>query len=116
MVTKKKKKKTKKEKLATARNWRLKKTYGIDLVQWNKIFQEQGGCCFICGRHLKIGGKNTRFSANTDHCHETGRIRGILCRRCNTDIVPFFEKNVVQAANLYTYLTRETNYGIVPIR
>lgn len=79
-----------------------------------EILNEQKGLCAVCGRKLQLRGKNTRWKANTDHCHETGRIRGILCRRCNSDVVPFFEKDIERAKNLYKYLTREKHYGYVP--
>lgn len=91
-----------------------KRKYGLSKEQWLMIFNDQDGKCFICNRKLKIGGRTTPRTASTDHCHETGKIRGILCMGCNTRIVPHFEKNTILAKNLFDYLTRETNYGVVP--
>jgi hypothetical protein len=97
-----------------ARDYHYRKTYGITYETFLEILQEQGKSCFVCGRKLKLSGKNTRSTANLDHCHTTGRIRGILCRRCNMDLIPFFEKDLEQAKRLHEYLTRKTNYGFVP--
>ncbi len=66
--------------------WRestLKKRYGIDLKMFNDLLISQDGCA-IC--HEQQGSK--RFFV--DHCHETGKVRGVLCPRCNT-LVGFIE-------------------------
>ena len=64
------------------RNRTLKAKYGIDLWEYNQMFEEQAGCCGICQQH------QTRFkrALAVDHCHETGEVRGLLCRECNTGI------------------------------
>ncbi len=63
------------------RNSNLKKKYGITLEAWNEMFLEQGSVCAICAT------SNPRGSNwHTDHCHVTGKIRGILCGWCNTGI------------------------------
>jgi len=54
------------------------KRYGIDFEQWKDMLLEQGGCCKCCGTD-NPGGKNW----HVDHCHDTGKVRGILCWRCN---------------------------------
>lgn len=46
------------------------------------MFAEQNGCCAICGDHQS----NQARSMAVDHCHETGRVRGLLCMKCNTGI------------------------------
>jgi hypothetical protein len=43
------------------------------------LFDEQNGCCAICRRDFQVCGKQI-----VDHDHETGFIRGLLCRSCNT--------------------------------
>lgn len=42
------------------------------------LFAEQGGTCAIC-ELPEISGRSLAI----DHCHETGRVRGLLCNRCN---------------------------------
>lgn len=57
----------------------LKKSYGITLEEYDKMFQEQGFVCKICNRPKPEGAQNF----HVDHCHTTGAIRGILCPSCN---------------------------------
>lgn len=57
----------------------LKKQYGLSLSQWEQLFEKQGRKCSACG-NLEPSGKK---GWATDHDHETGKIRGILCQPCN---------------------------------
>lgn len=59
---------------------RLMRKYGITLAFYNELLAKQHGKCAICG-----GGNGTHKLA-IDHCHATGRVRGLLCKRCNTAI------------------------------
>jgi len=61
---------------------RLKYKFGITLDDYNKMFAEQGGCCAICGDHQS----NHQRAFAVDHCHDTGKVRGLLCINCNTGI------------------------------
>lgn len=53
--------------------------YGISTADYFTLLRAQEGKCAICQRcdgwHLHI-----------DHCHETGEVRGLLCRRCNSGL------------------------------
>lgn len=55
--------------------------YGITIDDYHRMHADQDGRCPICLR---------RFSAsvqpNIDHCHTTGRVRGLLCQPCNTTL------------------------------
>lgn len=57
------------------------KRHGLTLVSYELMWKRQCGLCALCAAVL-IQGKTTHI----DHCHETGRIRGLLCRRCNYSI------------------------------
>lgn len=92
------------------KNYQLVTTYEITLEIWEKIWKEQKGCCFICGRKMKRKGKRTMRTPNVDHCHETNKVRGLLCTACNTRIVPHFEKHPERIDNLKIYLTRDVDY------
>lgn len=46
---------------------------------YDNLFKKQKGCCAICGRHQAGLGK----AFDVDHCHSTGKIRGLLCNSCN---------------------------------
>lgn len=60
-----------------SRKWRLKNIFQIDADQYSAILQEQGGRCAICRREPE----DRRLAI--DHDHDTKRIRGLLCFRCN---------------------------------
>ena len=61
----------------------MQKNYGISLSIYNHIFNQQKGVCAIC--HLpQKSTRNERLAI--DHCHETGRVRGLLCDGCNRGI------------------------------
>lgn len=57
------------------RKWQLSTRYGLTPEQVEAMRVSQGGACAICKKHLD------RF--HVDHCHATGRVRGLLCHRCN---------------------------------
>lgn len=62
------------------RNKFLKYYYGITLEKYNEMFKNQNGCCAICKKHqVEL---NKRLFV--DHCHNTGKIRKLLCQKCNT--------------------------------
>jgi Recombination endonuclease VII len=60
---------------------KLRSSYGLTVEQYQEMVRQQNGVCAICGRPPKGGKKTKRLSV--DHCHKTGRIRGLLCTRCN---------------------------------
>ena len=60
----------------------LKKNYGISLEDYNKLFNDQNGLCLGCYRHQK---QLTR-SLDVDHCHDSGKVRGLLCSNCNRSL------------------------------
>ena len=62
-----------------SREYFLKYNYNITLIDYNKMFEEQEGKCKICGVHQD---KLNRI-LGTDHNHDTGIVRGLLCNRCN---------------------------------
>lgn len=64
--------------------------YGITLEQYEQMLEAQGGVCAICGRpeRSKVYKHGPRSLA-VDHGHETGRIRGLLCFSCNTNLGKF---------------------------
>ena len=66
----------------SSRKLHLQKRYGITLEQYATLLLEQGGACGICGRRDNL--PNKHFAV--DHCHKTGRVRGLLCSRCNSGL------------------------------
>lgn len=68
-----------KEKSAT-RERHLVRKYGITEDVYKQMLADQGGCCAICGALEK---EQFKHVLHVDHCHATGRVRGLLCRGCN---------------------------------
>lgn len=66
--------------------WReshLKRTYDISQDEYDTLAKAQNYSCKLCGKHAS---EEPRGNLVVDHCHETGRIRGLLCSVCNTGI------------------------------
>lgn len=66
----------------TSRWLRIERSYGIDRATYETLLESQGGVCAICGNPER--GKKNHLSI--DHCHDTGKVRGLLCGRCNSGI------------------------------
>jgi len=62
------------------RNAGFVRRFGITLEEWETLLVAQNYLCCICGIDLRT----TR--ADTDHCHATGKNRGILCHNCNVGL------------------------------
>lgn len=63
------------------KNSQLMCSYGITIDQYEAMAKSQGNVCAICeGTQLDSRG------LAVDHCHKTGRVRGLLCNRCNRAI------------------------------
>jgi hypothetical protein len=62
---------------AEGRAGHLKRNYGLTEAERDAMVVSQRGLCVIC---LKAP------AVHVDHCHETGRVRGVLCFNCNSAI------------------------------
>ena len=69
------------------RRYYLKSLYGITLEEYNEMFIAQNGCCAICGIHQQDITKRL----SVDHCHDTQRVRGLLCSNCNSAMGLFMD-------------------------
>jgi len=98
-----------KDKACYAREWRrknprasrnsdLKKNFGISIDEYERMEEAQGHACAIClqpptGRYTNLA---------VDHCHTTGKIRGLLCADCNRGIgLLKDDKDILQRAVKY---------------
>ena len=61
---------------------KLKRAYGIGYAEYLKMLEAQNGCCAICGTN----DTGNRKAFHVDHCHDTGKVRGLLCGNCNSGI------------------------------
>lgn len=77
------------EKTAYRKKRNLLKLYGLTVEEFDRISEEQGHVCRICGLAHKAGSFFDRLVV--DHCHTTGKLRGLLCTNCNTAIGLFKE-------------------------
>lgn len=90
----------KKKKSEYAKKQHLKRKYGITQEQWNEMYEKQGGVCALCKIPGRVG-KHGKLAV--DHCHETGRIRGLLCASCNVSIANLGD-NIVGLMNALNYV------------
>jgi hypothetical protein len=66
----------------SVRNDHYKRNYGITLDDFNKMAEQQGHKCKICETTEPKG----MGAWHVDHCHETKKVRGLLCNNCNTKL------------------------------
>lgn len=64
------------------RNRSLMNSYGITIDEYNDMFTFQEGRCKGCEKHQS----ELSRALYVDHCHKTGKVRGLLCHECNTFI------------------------------
>ena len=68
----------------TIKKYLLNFRYGITIEEYDNLYSTQQGMCKICKEKIyKWGNGNKQTVANVDHCHLTGKIRGMLCSKCN---------------------------------
>jgi hypothetical protein len=72
------------ERKRALRDGYYRRTFGISADEFDAFLAEQGGGCAICGVVPERA-----VSLHLDHCHVTGRLRGILCLSCNQGIGKF---------------------------
>lgn len=58
------------------------KLYGLSEEQFQAMLAAQRGCCAICQTTLALD----KTGLHIDHDHSTGKVRGLLCGRCNAGI------------------------------
>ncbi len=61
------------------RTYYFQKKYGITEEERDQLLASQGGVCAIC----KTDDPKSKLGWVIDHCHTSGRVRGVLCHRCN---------------------------------
>lgn len=90
------------------RNRDLLSRYGITLEQYDIMREKQNYSCQCCGIHENE--LETIYKAShhkrlfVDHCHETGKVRGLLCNACNT-FIGFLETKQNLLTNALDYIS-----------
>lgn len=61
----------------------LRRTYGLSYKEYIQLLEEQNGACAICQRPAEMFQRRLCV----DHNHKSGEVRGLLCIRCNREII-----------------------------
>lgn len=93
-----------------AKNQDLKRSYGITLDQYNEILSFQNNLCAICKKpNTAVDKKTGKTKAlAVDHCHKTGKIRGLLCEAHNRAL-GMFHDSLEELQSAIDYLIKAKN-------
>jgi hypothetical protein len=80
---------------------RLKYRFGLSLDEYNDRIKIQNNKCFLCEKIFE--GTGAYKSANVDHDHKTGKIRKLLCSRCN-QVLGLVDENLKLLKEMILYL------------
>ena len=78
---------------------KLKLNFGITPEIYKEMYESQAGLCKICENEIEFIHKNT----HVDHCHTTGKVRGLLCHHCNLGL-GHFKDNIKSLSSAINYL------------
>jgi len=70
-------------------HYSLQRNYGMTIADYQVQLSKQENRCAICRQEEKYKYKGITKNLSVDHCHETGKNRGLLCQRCNFAIGQF---------------------------
>jgi len=80
--------------------------YGITLEEYDTMLAKQNYVCAICKNPESMLHKSGRlYNLSIDHDHDTGRVRGLLCRNCNIGL-GCFNDDILQLRAAISYLTK----------
>ena len=88
------------------RNRKLIQRFGITLEEYDNMHNAQNGLCKICGNPEEL---DRRLAV--DHNHETGKVRGLLCFRCNVILGHIENTGLALIAKVLDYLDEECTDG-----
>lgn len=79
----------------------LKNNYNMTINDYNDLYNHQNGLCYICNTEGFTMAEHHKMKLVVDHCHTTGKVRGLLCHNCNRalgllkDNVDYFKRAIV---------------------
>lgn len=80
------------------REYRYRNNFGIDTATYERMAQEQDRLCAICGKD----DRTLKQRLAVDHCHQRGKVRGLLCNQCNLALGAFRDSPaLLEAAKQY---------------
>lgn len=92
--------------------YHIKRRYGVTEEEYNSLLESQDGSCALCDSKIESYFGTDKLVV--DHCHTTGKVRGLLCSACNL-LLGHIEKRggtaFLEAASKYLQvLTDKDNY------
>jgi hypothetical protein len=86
--------------LEKQREYNFRYQYGIGMDEYYTLLEQQNYVCLIC--NTKHGEKDKQ-RLHVDHCHETGKVRGLLCHNCNV-VLGLSKENIDIFKKMISYL------------
>lgn len=80
---------------ARAEAWHYRQHYGLTLLQWHEMLIAQAGRCDCCGKPMR--------KVCVDHHHATGKVRGLVCQRCNIAVAHAEDTDLMWKAVAYLH-------------
>ena len=83
----------------------IQRTYGITAEDYYDMLADQNNSCAICNSETVNSSRVSSGKLFIDHCHDTGKVRGLLCAKCNNaigllnDDVDILQKAIVYLNN-----------------
>lgn len=85
------------------RNWHIKRKYGLSMEDKENLLKKQKNNCAICEKPFSKKEKNY-----IDHCHKSGKVRGIVHGRCNI-LLGFSKENIETLKMVIQYIKKHQN-------
>lgn len=99
------------ELLAQDRKKKLRYVYGISPADYDAMLTQQNRRCAICGKEPDTTPRNPQINRlHVDHDHATGKVRGLLCVKCNLGI-GYFGESAPTMEKAMAYLRKHNEGG-----
>ncbi len=83
------------------REYALWTWYRLTVRRYDEMVETQSGVCAICRWPETVTSAGKIIALSVDHDHVTGRVRGLLCRRCNNALAFVEDRPWIEAAEKY---------------
>lgn len=85
---------------------KIRDRYNLSRLDYNAMINKQANKCAICSTEFSITVK-----ACVDHCHQTGDVRGLLCRNCNLAL-GMINDNLQRLQSMILYLDQNQRRSV----